>query len=224
MVIELSSEVARTVAAAARDSGVAQVLESASDAVQAIERDDSWTGIVISISSSFSGGLPLVRRMRSHLPITPILALTDTAQHDAELASLKAEVQRFPPNPRALWGFARRALSFQRVQAARLSWFLEYARRRESLTPKVTALFAQAIAHSARGVVAAELGVNQSTLGAQIRMLLTDAPRRDLVSRADELLDRLLSEGGFRQWDGAGARWDEAERVSAADLKRATRH
>jgi hypothetical protein len=223
-VVEPSPELARAVAVAMRDSGGARFASTPAEAVQALERDESWTGLVITVSSAFSGGFDLVRRVRTQLPIAPLLALTDSAHRDKELASLKSEVQRLPPNPRALWGFARRALSFQRVQAARLSWFLEYARHRESLTPKVTALFAQAIAHSSRGVVAAELGVSQSTLGAQIRMLLTDVSRRDLVSRADDLLDRLLSEDGLRQWDAVSPRWDEADRPPAANLKRATRH
>jgi hypothetical protein len=192
LLVEPDPEASEVMASAIQEFGRAHVVKQVDDADAWLSATGVATGIVVNVAAGGQNAVEWLTRVRPRLAMTPLLCLVDDPAAVSDLANLRSEQLRLPCSVRELRGFARRALAFGRVRAARLSWFVEYAGRRAALSTSSTELLVEAVAAAAPGQLATDLGTTHSTLEAQIRNLVSERSDETLLGRADELLLRLL--------------------------------
>lgn len=152
------------------------------------EADRHWTGLVADIGLPDGSGLELVQHARGKLPLLPILVLTGRNDRLSinRAHELRAEFVCKPATETDLFGFARRAVAFERVPDERLVWLIEELSRQRGLTGRESDIVAAAVANTPRKQLMDQFGITENTLKSQVRQLLrkTDHDSLDDLTRS----------------------------------------
>jgi DNA-binding NarL/FixJ family response regulator len=167
----------------ARDLGRAHAIFSAQRQI---------IGLITELDLPDGNGVELVKSVRRHRPLLPILVLTSRTDPNTinALHGLRTEFLCKPTRRRALKGFLRRAVAFERLKDVRVAELIDIYARRHRLTPRETDLVIGAVAGMSRDALGNQLGTSQNTLKTQVRSLL----RKCGLTSLDELARLVLSE------------------------------
>ena len=133
-----------------------------------------WTALVVDIGLPDGSGIDVVTHARSMFPLLPVLVLTGHNERKLINRSneLRAEFVCKPAEGDELMGFARRAITFERVPNERVAWVVDEMARVHTLTARECDLVAACMANTPRAQLGEQLKVSDNTLKSQIRGLL----------------------------------------------------
>ena len=175
------------------------------EALAAIRSSTEWIGIVLDAVLSDGCGFELLSEVRALGVTLPVLVLT--THHDRERVNrahtLQAEFLVKPPDDESVVSFARRAVAYHWTRSRRLATIVDALATERQLTHRESELVAAALADMPRRLVAAELGVSENTVKAQVRLLLVKCGVSNLDELADAVLRLALRGSGARPVAGA---------------------
>lgn len=194
VVVEPDPETKETLLSVCRTFRASEGASDLSRALQIFEAQRQIIGLIAEVDLPDGSGVELVKRVRRHRPLLPILMLT--ARNDAStinaLHGLRTEFLAKPTRRRALRGFLRRAVAFDRLKDVQVAELIEVTARRYHLTPRETDIVIGAVAGMSRDSLASHLGTTQNTLKTQVRSVLRKSGQSSLEELARVVLSQML--------------------------------
>ncbi len=172
-----------------------RIAGSVVEACALLEGETRWTALIVDIGLPDGSGLDVAGFARSRWPLLPVLVLT--GRNDRKLINrshkLRAEFVCKPASEADLFGFVRRAVTFERVPDERLSWLIDELSGHCELTPRETEVVAATVANVPRQQWLEMFQVSENTLKSQVRSVLRKTGFESLDSLAKSLLHEALS-------------------------------
>lgn len=195
LVVEDELGNAKTLARLLERFRTTRIAGSLAEACELLAGETRWTGLVVDIGLPDGSGLDVAGFARSRLPLLPVLVLT--GRNDRNLINrshkLRAEFVCKPASEADLFGFVRRAVTFERVPDERLAWLIDELSEQCELTPRETEVVAVAVANTPRQQLLEIFQVSENTLKSQVRSVLRKTGFDSLDSLAKALLHEALS-------------------------------
>lgn len=172
-----------------------RIATSVVEACALLASDTRWTALIVDIGLPDGSGLDVAGFARSRLPLLPVLVLT--GRNDRSLINrshkLRAEYVCKPAGEADLFGFVRRAVTFERVPDERLAWLIDELSEHCELTPRETEVVAATVANAPRTQLPEMFQISENTLKSQVRSVLRKTGFESLDSLAKSLLHEALS-------------------------------
>ena len=195
LLVEDEASNAKTLARLLQRFRTTQVAGSVAEACALLREPVRWTGLIVDIGLPDGSGLDVVGYARSQLPLLPVLVLTGRNNRSVinRAHKLRAEFVCKPANETDLFGFVRRAVTFERVPDERLTWLIDELSQHSGLTPRETEVVAAAVANTPRQHLLEIFQVKENTLKTQVRNIMRKTGYDSLDSLAKALLHDALS-------------------------------
>ncbi len=154
-----------------------------------------WTGLVVDVGLPDGSGLDVAGYARGLFPLLPVLVLTGRNDRSVINRShkLRAEFVCKPASEADLFGFVRRAVTFERVPDERLAWLIDELAEHCELTPREVDVVAAAVANTPRQQLLETFQISENTLKSQVRSVLRKTGFESLDALAKSLLHDALS-------------------------------
>lgn len=195
LVVEDELGNAKTLARLLERFRTTRIAGSVVEACALLGGETRWTGLVVDIGLPDGSGLDVAGFARGRFPLLPVLVLT--GRNDRTLINrshkLRAEFVCKPASEADLFGFVRRAVTFERVPDERLAWLIDELSRQCELTPRGTDIVAATVANTPRPQLLEMFQVSENTLKSQVRSVLRKTGFDSLDSLAKSLLHEALS-------------------------------
>jgi len=195
LIAEDDALAARALARMARDFGPATTCASLEEAMNALDADRPWAGVMVDIKLPDGSGLDAVEHVRGRSPDLPVVVISGFVQGPEvnRAARIGATFVCKPCTRDDLLPFFRRASERARKGEREIDGIVSSAVRRWGLSPRESEILVHAIRGGDRDEFLRIVGISVNTYKTQVRSLLRKADYESLPQLAIDALRSLLS-------------------------------
>jgi DNA-binding NarL/FixJ family response regulator len=195
LIVEPDADTAAILVRLCSDMRPSTAVGTFEDARRILEDRRIWCGVILELELPDGSGLNLLERLRAIHPFVPALVLTSLTEPAAinRVHGLRAEYHCKPTRRRALGGFLRHAVAFERTRDERIARIIEADAARFDLTPRESEILSAAVAGTSRKLLANQLGTTENTLKTQVRQLLRKCGHDSLEELGRYVLHQALN-------------------------------